>query len=125
MVSLNDAQLALVMTAARPLPPDKRSVLLERIAGHLGQLGFGVCKIPMLSTPWRPRCAAYYTRRRREVMAVSVRSARRSRRRALTRRFEAHFDTKGARSAHKEQERASRSGLRSRNMQPDCALTPA
>jgi hypothetical protein len=28
------------MVAAKPLPPDKRSVLLERTAAHLQQLGY-------------------------------------------------------------------------------------
>lgn len=37
---LTDGQMATVINAARPLPPDKRSVLLERIAGNLQQLGY-------------------------------------------------------------------------------------
>jgi hypothetical protein len=40
VVSLSDAHLVLVMTAAKPLPPDKRSVLLERVAANLDQLGY-------------------------------------------------------------------------------------
>jgi hypothetical protein len=39
-IALSDAQLRLVRTAAGPLPPDKRSVLLGRVAAHLGQLGY-------------------------------------------------------------------------------------
>ena len=35
MIALTDHQLALVMTAASGLPPDKRSVLLERVAARL------------------------------------------------------------------------------------------
>ena len=33
--ALSDAQLGLVMAAARPLSAEKRAVLLERVAGHL------------------------------------------------------------------------------------------
>jgi hypothetical protein len=33
--ALSDAQLHLVMAAAQPLPLEKRTVLLERVAGHL------------------------------------------------------------------------------------------
>jgi hypothetical protein len=33
------AQLRVVMTAAQPLPVEKRSAFLERVAAHLGQLG--------------------------------------------------------------------------------------
>jgi hypothetical protein len=40
MIALTDTQLRIVMTAAQPLSPDKRGVLLERIAGHLQQLGY-------------------------------------------------------------------------------------
>jgi hypothetical protein len=35
VLALNDAQLALVMTAAGSLPVEKRSVLLERVAARL------------------------------------------------------------------------------------------
>ena len=35
MFALSDNQLALVMTAAGPLPPEKRSVFLERVAARL------------------------------------------------------------------------------------------
>ena len=35
MFALNDTQLALVMTAAGPLPAEKRSVFLERVAARL------------------------------------------------------------------------------------------
>jgi hypothetical protein len=35
MFALNDAQLALVMTAAGSLPVEKRSVFLERVAARL------------------------------------------------------------------------------------------
>ena len=35
MFALNDTQLALVMTAAGPLPAEKRSVFLERLAARL------------------------------------------------------------------------------------------
>ena len=35
MFSLNDAQLALVMTGAGSLPVEKRSVFLERVAARL------------------------------------------------------------------------------------------
>ena len=35
MLALNDAQLALVMTAAGPLPAEKRSLFLERVAARL------------------------------------------------------------------------------------------
>jgi len=34
-VSLSDHQLSLVMTAARALPPEKRSDYLQRVAAHL------------------------------------------------------------------------------------------
>jgi len=34
MIALTDAQLRTVMTAAGPLPVDKRSAFLERIAGR-------------------------------------------------------------------------------------------
>jgi hypothetical protein len=37
---LTDAQLTAVMHASRPLSPEKRVVLLVRIAGYLGQLGY-------------------------------------------------------------------------------------
>src|SRR5258706_12793758 len=40
VLALSDAQLRLVQMAAGPLPPDKRSVLLERVAAQLGQLGY-------------------------------------------------------------------------------------
>jgi hypothetical protein len=40
VLSLTDAQLRLTMTAATPLPQDKRDAFLQRIAAHLGQLGF-------------------------------------------------------------------------------------
>jgi hypothetical protein len=45
-IALSDSQLARVMTAAVPLSPEKRSVLLERIAAHLklhGHRGCGRC----------------------------------------------------------------------------------
>jgi hypothetical protein len=32
--------LKLVMTAGEPLPPDKRSAFLERVAGYLQQTGY-------------------------------------------------------------------------------------
>jgi hypothetical protein len=35
MFALSDAQLALVMTAASPLPAEKRSLFLERVAARL------------------------------------------------------------------------------------------
>ena len=35
MFALNDSQLALIMTAAGPLPAEKRSVFLERVAARL------------------------------------------------------------------------------------------
>jgi hypothetical protein len=38
MVSLSDSQLRLVMTAAQPLPLDKRDAFLQRLAGQLGQV---------------------------------------------------------------------------------------
>jgi hypothetical protein len=47
MIALSDSQLSKVMAAATPLSPEKRSVLLERIAAHLqlygrrGGRGFG------------------------------------------------------------------------------------
>jgi hypothetical protein len=34
------AQLRVVMTAAQPLPADKRAAFLERVTAHLGQLGY-------------------------------------------------------------------------------------
>jgi len=40
LLALTDSQLRLVTEAARPLPSDKRGAFLERIAGHLGQLGY-------------------------------------------------------------------------------------
>jgi hypothetical protein len=39
-VRLTDSQLALVMAAARPLGAEKHSAFLERVAGHLRQIGF-------------------------------------------------------------------------------------
>ncbi len=39
MLALSDNQLAVVMTAARGLPVEKRSVFLERIAARLELLG--------------------------------------------------------------------------------------
>jgi hypothetical protein len=39
-IALTDAQLKLVTEAAKPLPRDKRGALLQRIAGHLQQLGY-------------------------------------------------------------------------------------
>jgi hypothetical protein len=39
MFSLNDSQLALVMTAAGPLPAEKRSLFLERVAARLRLYG--------------------------------------------------------------------------------------
>jgi hypothetical protein len=38
-IGLTDAQLKLVTEAAKSLPRDKRGALLQRIAGHLQQLG--------------------------------------------------------------------------------------
>jgi hypothetical protein len=35
MIALTDHQLDMVMTAATPLPPEKRTILLERVAPHL------------------------------------------------------------------------------------------
>jgi hypothetical protein len=35
MISLSDRQLTVVMDAARVLPPEKRSVFLERVAAYL------------------------------------------------------------------------------------------
>jgi hypothetical protein len=40
VLALNDAQLALVMTAAGSLPAEKRSVFLDRVAARLRVLGF-------------------------------------------------------------------------------------
>jgi hypothetical protein len=37
---LTDHQLGFIMTAATPLPPDKRVVLLQRVAAHLARLGY-------------------------------------------------------------------------------------
>jgi hypothetical protein len=37
--ALTDRQLALVMTAGRPLDPSKRATLLERVASHLRRIG--------------------------------------------------------------------------------------
>jgi hypothetical protein len=39
-IALNDTQLRIVTEAARPLPHDKRSAFLERVAAHLGGLGY-------------------------------------------------------------------------------------
>jgi hypothetical protein len=39
MLALSDGQLAVVMTAARGLPVEKRSVFLERVAARLQLLG--------------------------------------------------------------------------------------
>lgn len=42
-MALTDAQLAMITAAASPLPPDKRVVLLERIAGQLrGSMSRGI-----------------------------------------------------------------------------------
>jgi hypothetical protein len=35
MIALTDQRLDMVMAAATPLPPEKRAVLLERVAAHL------------------------------------------------------------------------------------------
>jgi hypothetical protein len=37
---LPDSELEIVWAAAKPLSPEKRVVLLERVAGHLGRLGY-------------------------------------------------------------------------------------
>jgi hypothetical protein len=37
---LTGTQLHLVMTAAAPIPPEKRSIFLERVAGHLWRIGY-------------------------------------------------------------------------------------
>jgi hypothetical protein len=39
MIALTDHQLDMVMTAATPLPPEKRVILLERVAAHLQLYG--------------------------------------------------------------------------------------
>jgi hypothetical protein len=39
MLALSDGQLTIVMTAARGLPVEKRSVFLERVAARLQLLG--------------------------------------------------------------------------------------
>jgi hypothetical protein len=39
VVALTDNQLSAIMAAASPLPPEKRSVLLERTAAHLQLYG--------------------------------------------------------------------------------------
>jgi hypothetical protein len=41
MLALSDSQLQLVMTAAGPLPVEKRSVFLERVAASLRIHGAG------------------------------------------------------------------------------------
>ena len=41
LVALSDRQLALITSAARPLSPEKRAILLERIAGVLSLCGRG------------------------------------------------------------------------------------
>jgi len=48
-VALSDAQLRMVMVAARPLEPEKRSLLLQRIAGKLDLSG------PMFTDPMSRR----------------------------------------------------------------------
>jgi hypothetical protein len=35
MIALSDHQLDMIMVAATPLPPEKRVILLERVAAHL------------------------------------------------------------------------------------------
>jgi hypothetical protein len=35
MIALTDQQLDMVVAAATPLPPEKRAILLERVAAHL------------------------------------------------------------------------------------------
>jgi hypothetical protein len=40
VVALRDFQLQLVMSAAKPLPVDKRAAFLERVGAHLGRLGY-------------------------------------------------------------------------------------
>jgi hypothetical protein len=37
---LTGTQLHLVMTAAAPIPPEKRSIFLERVASHLWRVGY-------------------------------------------------------------------------------------
>jgi hypothetical protein len=39
-LALSDSQLRLVTEAAWPIPVDKRGAFLQRIAGHLQQLGY-------------------------------------------------------------------------------------
>jgi hypothetical protein len=39
MIALSDQQLEIVMAAATPLPPEKRALLLERVAAHLQLYG--------------------------------------------------------------------------------------
>jgi hypothetical protein len=39
MIALTDQQLDMVMTAAMPLPSEKRAILLERVAAHLQLYG--------------------------------------------------------------------------------------
>ncbi len=39
MIALTDAQLEIVMAAAAPLAPEKRAILLERVAAHLNLHG--------------------------------------------------------------------------------------
>jgi hypothetical protein len=39
MLALSDSQLAAVMTAAGPLPVDKRGIFLERVAARLALRG--------------------------------------------------------------------------------------
>jgi hypothetical protein len=39
-VKLTGTQLHLIMLAAAPIPLEKRSIFLERVAGHLGRIGY-------------------------------------------------------------------------------------
>jgi hypothetical protein len=39
-LKLTGSQLHLIMTAAAPIPFEKRSIFLERVAGHLGRIGY-------------------------------------------------------------------------------------
>jgi hypothetical protein len=55
MFSLNDAQLALVMTAAGSLPAEKRSVLLEGAVARQ-QLEVQISPTPISAPRYKPHC---------------------------------------------------------------------
>ena len=55
---LTDAQLRAVLIAGGPLPPEKQSAFLERVAGHLRLVGYNWVAMPTSSARSAPRWLA-------------------------------------------------------------------